>query len=70
MLENIPYELRVHTADELLILVEQIVVAARGKVELQGVLVDDGVQSGIVEMFVQCVDLPQRLVAECRRSIA
>ncbi|MGH3689521.1 MAG: hypothetical protein ACRDT7_05140 [Microbacterium sp.] len=52
VLENISYELRVHTADEFLILVEQIVVLARGEVELHCLLVDDGVQAGIVEMFV------------------
>lgn len=64
--EHIAHELRVHGAHERLILREQAAVAARSEIEPERFLIDDGVQTGIVEVLVQHVHLPQCLIAEAR----
>lgn len=64
MAEDIAHQLSVNTADEFLIHVEQVVVVARGEVEPQSRLIDDGVQAGIIEVLVEHVDLSHRIGPE------
>ncbi|AZS40611.1 hypothetical protein [Microbacterium sp. Ag1] len=64
--EHIAHELRMHGAYERLIFGEQAAVAAGSKIESERFLVDDGVQTGIVEVLVQDVNLPEGLLAEAR----
>ena len=65
--EDITHQLSVNTADEFLIRVEQIVVVARGEIEPQSRLIDDGVQAGIIEVLIEDVDLTQRIGLEPER---
>ena len=62
--EDIAHQLCVHGADEGLIFCQHATVAARCEIESERLLIDDGVETRIVEVFVQDVHLAQSFVAE------
>ncbi len=62
--EGVVDETLVHPAHEFLVAVSDRQEGAGGQVDLEGDLVEFGLETGVVEVLVQCVDLMERVVVE------